>query len=346
MSSYLNINKLHEELEQRRIRRRMIYETVIESITKRIQYTNSTSDKCFLLYPVPGFISGMPIRNRPECMQHVMSQVSDMGFIVRFVQPNYIYVSWRHVKYQPVDPLTMLDSNPNGLGELVNTPGAVYAATYGYRLPETGTISNNSKHSNSGKNQLMTFSDQVRANRNPGASKMIAFDSIDEQFLAGNEHYNPNFKPGSLRNMDPEPPNDDVGVPSHIMRAHRPYLDPMNPSQPEPSLPTQQQNTIPQQIKSVSVNTGGRGNRRNSTIGSRGARASNGPLNLDDLLSPKSTGSNRMSTVMPISASSNEQIASDNQRINEVLNHFGSRRPNPNAPPPGGMPPDMQGTLL
>lgn len=368
MSSYLNINKLHEELEQRRIRRRMIYDTVLESVTKRIQYTNSSNDNCYLFYPVPGFISGMPIRDRPACMKYVMEQLTKMGFITRYVQPNYIYVSWRHAKYQPIDPSSIQHGNPHGY--------ELSAADMGYRLPDTGAMSSTSTNGNSrnmykNKGQdgqhLMSFTDQVRANKNPMQSKMLEFESIDEQFLAGNEHYNPNFETGSIYNSERTPIlNEEIGVPSHIMRAHRPFLDPTNPKQPEPSLPsrmklpTQQQGYYPQQqqqqqyqqgqpaqIKSVSFSTGtGRGGRLASGTSNRQPRSSNGALNLDDLLSPKSTSSNRVNSIAPMSPASPQQLADNNQQINSVLAQFGSNRQPPNAPPPDGIPNDMLGTLL
>lgn len=352
MSSYLNINKLHEELEQRRIKKYIIYDTVLDSITKRIQYTNSTNDNCYLFYPVPGFISGMPIRDRPACMQYVMSKLAEMGFVTRFVQPNYIYVSWRHAKNKPVDPSYISDSQLYGVGSPVHA-GHINASDMGYRIPDTGTISQSSRpHTNA---HLMSFTDQVRANRNPVKSKMLEFESIDEQFLAGNEHYNPNFKPGSIYNSNQPLPikDDNIGVPSHIMRAHRPYLDPTNPRQPEPSispsiyasaqsssyLPTQQP---PPQIKSVSITP--EGCRRNS---GRKPRNNNGPVNLDDLLSPKPTSSCRVNSIGPISPATPQQLANDNNRINQVLAQFGSQNNNNNNKGPnGGVPNDIMGTLL
>lgn len=347
MSSYLNINKLHEEIEQRQIKRRMIYDTVLASINTRIQYTNSSSDKCYLFYPIPAFISGMPIRDRPACIQYVMEHLTAMGFVTRFVKPNYIYISWRHVKNNSLQHSTSYYSNNN----LQQTPAAS-----GYRLPNTGYISQSSPYTNNVQQtqHLMSFTDQVKANRSAEKNKMIAFEEIDEQFLAGNEHYNPNFQPGSIHNP---PLSIYDSRPSHIMQAHRPYLDPKNNRQPEPrlsapsqqhhvtfaqtpiieqptTLPTQQTLYTPQ-IKSVSFNaTKGRSSRK--------PRESTGPVNLDDILSPKPTAISRVNSITPITPASEQQLINENNRINQVLNQFGSSKSTPST----GIPNDIIGTLL
>lgn len=336
--SYVNINKLHEELEQRRIKRHIIYEHVLESINLRIKNINSTSDNCYMFYAVPAFISGMPIRDRPACIQYVMEHLVEMGFITRFLNPNYIYISWRHAKYHPVNP-NDISSSGSIPGEYVNP-----ALAAGFRLPSTNIMTG------SGQPKPRSFSDQVRANNmTPHKQKMLAFETVDEQFRAGNEHYNPNFQSGSIDTLEPGPPPLYDTVPSHIQLAHRPYLDPSNPIQPTSHHNTYQSypNTTDSyqgssgigQIKSVSFNGGsGKGGSR-----SRKPRESNGPLSLDDFMSPKSGSASKNNTVMPINSASNYDIAQRNNQLNSLLAEFGN---NKTPPPNNGIPNDIIGTLL
>jgi len=335
--SFININKLHEELEQRRIKRHIIYEHVIESINLRIKHINSTSDNCYIFYAVPAFISGMPIRDRPACIEYAMSHLSNMGFITRFLNPNYIYISWRHVKYKPV--------NPYDSGEYVNP-----ALAAGFRIPSTNIITGN------GQSKPKTFSDQVRANNmTPHKQKMMAFETVDEQFRAGNEHYNPNFQSGSIDTLEPGPPPIFDTIPSHIQLTHRPYLDPTNPIQPQYHTPHQSQNNTSYQspyayqspnqnnsigqIKSVSFNGSGSGRMGKS----RQPRESNGPLSLDDFISPKSGSAAKSNNVMPIYGASNQDISQRSNQINNLLAEFGNNKSNN---PTNGMPSDIIGTLL
>lgn len=341
--SYVNINTLHEELEQRRIQRRLIYESVLESANIRIKHINNTTDNCYLFYPVPGFISGMPIRDRPACIQYIMSRLNEMGFITRFLKPNYVYISWRHAKYHPIDPNSRNNNDSDGLGQYVNP-----AAAAGFRIPETNILTGQAA-ARSGSS-MMSFSDQVRANKlSPHKEKMLAFEAIDEQFRAGNEHYNPNFKHGSIDNMIPGPPPPLDTVPSHIQLAHRPYLDPNSPYQPQTSDSQHSPYSYNTSNNVNNVNSGSNGGHIKSVSfnskGNKGrkTRESNGPLSLDDLISPKSGSGGRNNTVLPIQGASQQDIVNRTNQLNNVLHQFSNTK---STPPSNGIPNDIIGTLL
>lgn len=92
-SYILNVNDVHKKQMERRKKRLVIYNKMLENAFKRIK-SASDKEEVFCIYQCPEYIPGYPIYNLTECVMHLLKNIKERGFQCRYIHPFIIFISW------------------------------------------------------------------------------------------------------------------------------------------------------------------------------------------------------------------------------------------------------------
>jgi len=93
MMKKLNILDLHRTIHEKNERQHMCFEKVLEMSHNKIKKTTESKQlKC--IFDVPSFIFGYPLFNVNDCITYVTNELKSNGFIVHYIFPNKLYISW------------------------------------------------------------------------------------------------------------------------------------------------------------------------------------------------------------------------------------------------------------
>ena len=93
MMKKLNILDLHRSIHEKKERNAQCYDKVLEMAHNKIKKTTESKQlRC--VYDVPSFIFGYPLFDINECIAHVTRELQSNGFVVRYMFPNKLYISW------------------------------------------------------------------------------------------------------------------------------------------------------------------------------------------------------------------------------------------------------------
>jgi hypothetical protein len=90
----ININNLHNEIDKRERRKKVVYREVFIKCCARVMTVNEKSNDCFCLFAVPTVIFGIPLYNMTDCIIYVMQELINRSFKVQYMHPNLLYINW------------------------------------------------------------------------------------------------------------------------------------------------------------------------------------------------------------------------------------------------------------
>lgn len=93
----INIDELYEKKQLRDMKQLSIFNKILNRIHKRITHTSRTkpSDK-HIWFTVPEYIFGEPIYDQGDCLGYLVTKLEENGFLVRYVHPNTLFVTWQN----------------------------------------------------------------------------------------------------------------------------------------------------------------------------------------------------------------------------------------------------------
>jgi len=89
----LNICDLYRNLNEKKERRKWVFNTVLTRCHQKI-FNASKNEFMSCMYAVPDFIIGAPLYNVKDCTAHIITSLRKNGFHVKFVYPQSLYISW------------------------------------------------------------------------------------------------------------------------------------------------------------------------------------------------------------------------------------------------------------
>ncbi len=101
--SCIDLDKLYIGRLNKEKRRVMTYLNVYKKLVTKIIQAN-TREETELLFPIPTFIMGVPLFDPQRCAAYMMVRLNKKGFIVKYVQPNVLYVCWNIEKEDLPEP--------------------------------------------------------------------------------------------------------------------------------------------------------------------------------------------------------------------------------------------------
>ena len=94
----LNIDELYETKQRIDLQKVNIFNKLLEKIHQRIKVASrQRNNNEFCYYVMPEVLVGYPNYNFDECLLYIISCLESDGFLTKYMHPNLILISWRHV---------------------------------------------------------------------------------------------------------------------------------------------------------------------------------------------------------------------------------------------------------
>ncbi len=92
----LSIDDLHKEDLLKLYKIQSEYDKIINHCYEDILYTHRHVRKNKMFFPVPYEIFDKPDYKFIDCMVYLIKEIRSGGFYIRFIQPNWVYISWNN----------------------------------------------------------------------------------------------------------------------------------------------------------------------------------------------------------------------------------------------------------
>jgi hypothetical protein len=97
VANSINIDDLYEKKRERDIMQLKIFNKVLRRIHAKIQVTSRQKGvEKICWFVVPEIMLGVPLYDQSGCIAYVMDKLKVDGFIVKYVHPNTVFISWGH----------------------------------------------------------------------------------------------------------------------------------------------------------------------------------------------------------------------------------------------------------
>jgi hypothetical protein len=93
----LNIDDLYEKKRQHDLNKLALFNKILNRIHVRIRTTSRQKlDEQFCWFVVPEIIIGVPKYDQGACIAYLIDKLQQNGFIVKYIHPNTLFISWLH----------------------------------------------------------------------------------------------------------------------------------------------------------------------------------------------------------------------------------------------------------
>lgn len=96
-NSKIDLDELYEKKQSRDLKQLSVFNKILHRVQKRIQLTARTKrNDTHIWFNVPEYIFGEPIYEKGECIAYIMTKLEENGFMVKYMHPNTLFVSWQN----------------------------------------------------------------------------------------------------------------------------------------------------------------------------------------------------------------------------------------------------------
>jgi len=96
-SEKLNIDELYEKKRQQDLNKLALFNKILNRIHVKIKTVSRQKvDDKFCCFLVPETIIGVPRYDQGACIAYIIDKLKTNGFIVRYIHPNMLFISWIH----------------------------------------------------------------------------------------------------------------------------------------------------------------------------------------------------------------------------------------------------------
>jgi hypothetical protein len=91
------MDELYERKKESDVMKLSTYKKLMSRIHNRIKVTsrqNNNIEYCW--FTVPEMIFGAPKYDQASCIAYLMDNLKDNGFVVTYIHPNLLFISWNH----------------------------------------------------------------------------------------------------------------------------------------------------------------------------------------------------------------------------------------------------------
>jgi ElaB/YqjD/DUF883 family membrane-anchored ribosome-binding protein len=101
MDRQIDIQDLFQKKVSREEMRLQVYDKVLERVHKRIKLAASVDGGgTFTTFTLPEVMIGQPLFNASQCRSYVVTSLAKNGFRVKYTHPNFLMISWDHLRSQ------------------------------------------------------------------------------------------------------------------------------------------------------------------------------------------------------------------------------------------------------
>ena len=102
-----SIITLQREQMKKNVVKSNLYKIVLKRCGQRIVDANKKTRNTYCFFEIPTILIGHSDYNVIDCAKYLISELVKEGYIVEFIQPNYLYIDW---------------GNPVNQSDLLNVP--------------------------------------------------------------------------------------------------------------------------------------------------------------------------------------------------------------------------------
>ena len=96
-SEKLNIDELYEKKRQQDLNKLALFNKILNRIHVKIKTVSRQKvDDQFCWFLVPETIIGVPRYDQGACIAYIIEKLKTNGFVVRYIHPNMLFISWMH----------------------------------------------------------------------------------------------------------------------------------------------------------------------------------------------------------------------------------------------------------
>jgi len=89
----LNIFELYKSINDKKASKVNHFEHVLTKCHSKIKLAAQNNHfACF--FEVPEFVIGLPLFNVTECITYIINALKDNGFVVKYLYPKTVYITW------------------------------------------------------------------------------------------------------------------------------------------------------------------------------------------------------------------------------------------------------------
>jgi hypothetical protein len=89
----IDVNQIHNILEQRQKQRIDIFEKVLAKCFIKIK-SSVDMDDTFTMFQIPEFILGEPCYRLDQCIEYIIYSLKNRGFQIQYIYPNILKIYW------------------------------------------------------------------------------------------------------------------------------------------------------------------------------------------------------------------------------------------------------------
>lgn len=94
----LDIDELYEAKQKSDLQKVNIFNKLLEKIHYKIKVASrQRTNNEFCYYVMPEVLIGYPNYDFDECLLYIVSCLQSDGFLTKYIHPNLILISWRHI---------------------------------------------------------------------------------------------------------------------------------------------------------------------------------------------------------------------------------------------------------
>ena len=96
-SEKIDIDDLYEKKKQHDLSQFALFNKILNRIHVRIKTTSRQKmNEQFCWYLIPEYIIGVPKYDQASCIAYIIDKLTSNGFLVKYIHPNTILISWKH----------------------------------------------------------------------------------------------------------------------------------------------------------------------------------------------------------------------------------------------------------
>lgn len=93
----LNIDDLYEKKRLHDLNKLALFNKILNRVHVRIKTTSAQKlNDNFCWFVVPEVIIGVPKYDQGACIAYIMDKLQDNKFLVKYIHPNTLFISWQH----------------------------------------------------------------------------------------------------------------------------------------------------------------------------------------------------------------------------------------------------------
>lgn len=123
ISKKINLDELYEKKKDHDQFTLNSYNKILTRVHNKIKYTSRQYiDNNFCWYIIPEVFIGIPKYDHRDCTAYIINELQENGFIIRYIHPNLLFISWNHwvPQYVRNEIKKKTGIEINGFGEKIN----------------------------------------------------------------------------------------------------------------------------------------------------------------------------------------------------------------------------------